>query len=273
MEAPPTAGLRTHARARYDDHEAARIQSVSSGCEGQPRASNGQTANCKSFAVLTNSLANTNRRKLPASPCSNSTAKTNARKEFYTSAQIDKIRAAASKEGPEWRCLIELAYALGWRRGELLGLLVSNVDLMAGTVRIDTSKNGEPREAVLTDRLKMFVQPLLGNRAPDDLVFTITESSIRYGWRRIASVAGVPKGIFHSFRRTSARDKRAAGVAASVIMEVAGWKSGSLFRRYAITAREDKLDSQRKLEEYQSRNRTQSGHLEQVSETASGKLQ
>jgi len=94
----------------------------------------------------------------------------NARKEFYTSAQIDKIRAAASKEGPEWRCLIELAYALGWRRGELLGLLVSNVDLMAGTVRIDTSKNGEPREAVLTDRLKMFVQPLLGNRAPDDLV-------------------------------------------------------------------------------------------------------
>ena len=197
----------------------------------------------------------------------------NARKEFYTSAQIDKIRAAASKEGPEWRCLIELAYALGWRRGELLGLLVSNVDLMAGTVRIDTSKNGEPREAVLTDRLKMFVQPLLGNRAPDDLVFTITESSIRYGWRRIASVAGVPKGIFHSFRRTSARDKRAAGVAASVIMEVAGWKSGSLFRRYAITTREDKLDSQRKLEEYQSRNRTQTGHLEQVSETASGKLQ
>lgn len=62
---------------------------------------------------------------------------------------------------------------LGWRRGELLALRVENVDLLAGTVRIDTSKNGEPREAALTDRLKMFLQPMLVNRAPDALVYPI----------------------------------------------------------------------------------------------------
>jgi len=56
----------------------------------------------------------------------------------------------------------------------------------------------------------MFMQPTLVNRALDDLVFRITESA-----------------IFHSFRRMSARDKRVAGVAASVIMEEAGWKSES----------------------------------------------
>jgi integrase len=38
-----------------------------------------------------------------------------------------------------------------WRRGELLGLRVGDFDLLAGTVRIETSKNGRPREGVLTD--------------------------------------------------------------------------------------------------------------------------
>jgi len=68
-------------------------------------------------------------------------------------------------------------------------------------------------------------------------------------------VLGSPKAaIFHSFRRMTAPDKRVAGVAASVIMEEAGWKSES--QRCGITAREDKLASQHKLEEHQSRNRT-----------------
>ena len=67
----------------------------------------------------------------------------NARLNFFTADQIDKLRDAASKEGPEWRAFVELAYALGWRRGELLGLRVESFDLLAGTVRIDTSKNGD----------------------------------------------------------------------------------------------------------------------------------
>jgi site-specific recombinase XerD len=59
--------------------------------------------------------------------------------------------------------LVELAYALGWRRGELLGFRVDGVDLLAGTLRIPT-KNGQPREAALTERLAAFVQPLLSGK-------------------------------------------------------------------------------------------------------------
>jgi hypothetical protein len=81
------------------------------------------------------------------------------------------------------------------------------------------------------------------------------------------------KGIVHDFRRTSARDKRAAGVDTSVIMEVSGWKSEALFRRYAITSREDKIDSQRKLEEYQSRSRTRVDQQEASGKAAKEQVQ
>jgi integrase len=178
----------------------------------------------------------------------------NARLEFFTPEQVDKIRAAASAEGIEWRALVELAYALGWRRGELLGLRVCDFDLLGGTVRIPTSKNGQPREGVLTENLKLIVQPLLSNREPEARVFSFDEDGFRYPWRRIAKAAGVK--LFHSFRRTSARDKRAVDTPASVIMEEMGWTSEAMFRRYAITTRTDKLRSQQKLEEFQAESRT-----------------
>jgi len=78
------------------------------------------------------------------------------------------------------------------------------------------------------------------------------------------SKTGVKK--FHSFRRTAARDKRAAGVDTSVIMEGQGWKTDALFRRYAIVDRADKLDSQRKLERFQDETRTKIAQFEDASQ-------
>jgi integrase len=195
----------------------------------------------------------------------------NAVMEFFTPEQVDKLRAAASAEGIEWRAFIELAYALGWRRGELLGLRVSNFDLLTSTVRIDMSKNGEPREAVLTERLKMFIQPLLVGRDAEDKVFPFDKEQFRYPWRRIAKAASVKK--FHSFRRTAARDKRAAKVDTSVIMKEQGWKTDAIFRRYAIVDRNDMLESQRALEKFQDETRTRLGQFEQTSQGTKEQVQ
>ncbi len=195
----------------------------------------------------------------------------NAVKEFFTPEQVDKLRAAASAEGPEWRAFLELAYALGWRRGELLGLRVANFDLLTGTVRIATSKNGEPREAVISERLKMFIEPLLVSRAADDPVFSFDKEQFRYPWRRIAKAAGVKK--FHSWRRTAARDKRAAGVDSSVIMREQGWKTDAIFRRYAIVDRRDMAESQRALEKFQDETRTKVGQFEDVAQDRKEQVQ
>jgi hypothetical protein len=39
-------------------------------------------------------------------------------------------------------------------------------------------------------------------------------------------------------------------------MEVQGWESDAMFRRYAITTRQDKLESLQKLEQFEAETRT-----------------
>lgn len=48
------------------------------------------------------------------------------------------------------RAMLALAYSFGFRKAELLTLRVSDVDTMAGTIRLRTSKNEEPRQVNLT---------------------------------------------------------------------------------------------------------------------------
>jgi integrase len=59
------------------------------------------------------------------------------------------------------RTLLEVAYSYGWRRGELLGLRVGQVDFNARTIRLDVgqTKNDEGREVVMTDTIyELLVQ-------------------------------------------------------------------------------------------------------------------
>jgi hypothetical protein len=55
--------------------------------------------------------------------------------------------------------------------------------------------------------------------------------------------------IFHDLRRTSARNLRRAGIAQGVIMQIGGWKTSSVFERYAIVNRTDIVDAMRTLQQ------------------------
>lgn len=79
--------------------------------------------------------------------------------------------------------------------------------------------------------------------------------------------------LFHSFRRTAARDKRAAGVDTSVIMEVQGRESDAMFRRYVITTREDKLESQHKLEQFETETPTKAAQNQMAASQATKQVQ
>jgi integrase len=156
----------------------------------------------------------------------------NARKEFFTREEVDRVRAAASKEGLWARVMIEIAYTLGWRRGEILSLRVRDFNVADGTVRLETSKNHEPRECPLESATATMMHQLVSRRDPDEFIFPGRDTQ-RGAWARIQKAAKTNK-LFHSFRRTAARDKRATGTDSSVIMAMQGWKSDAMFRRYAI---------------------------------------
>jgi site-specific recombinase XerD len=79
-----------------------------------------------------------------------------SRKSFPSPACLSQMadRALSSKSSMTpwpltapictWRATLALAYSFGFRKAELLTLKVSDVDLLAGTVRLRTSKDGDP---------------------------------------------------------------------------------------------------------------------------------
>jgi len=175
-----------------------------------------------------------------------------ARKVFIDMNTLGRLRSEASRHSPWMRCAVELAFNFGWRRGEIVGLKVGDVDLFDGSVRLQTSKNGEPREAPITATLRPFLEPLVLGRKPTEPLLGQSLGTFSYQWRAVRKLAGAENFIFHDFRRTSARIKRQVGVPTSVIMELQGWKTEAMFRRYCITSREDKADALRKQEEWEA---------------------
>jgi len=106
-----------------------------------------------------------------------------------------------AKHAPElWlRALMATAYTFGFRKGELLGLRVVQVDLFERTIRLNpgTTKNGEGRMVKMTAEVATLLQACIAGKAASDLVFTREDGSpivdFRKRWERLLAAAGCPR--------------------------------------------------------------------------------
>jgi len=70
------------------------------------------------------------------------------------------------------RTFLALGFTFGFRKSEMLSLRVRNVDLLDGSLTLDTSKNGEGRLVKLTAETKKLLAECMRRKQADDFVLT-----------------------------------------------------------------------------------------------------
>jgi integrase len=186
-------------------------------------------------------------------------AENNVRAGFFSPEQFDALR----RHLPDAvQPVVTFAYVTGWRiRSEVLPLQWRQVDLDAGTVRLDpgTTKNGEGRVFHLTVELRTLLEAQRDIRDQYQRengkicpwVFHRHGKRIkgfRRSWESAAKAAGRPGAIPHDLRRTAVRNLVRAGVPERVSMQLTGHKTRSVFERYNIVSDSDLIDAARKLD-------------------------
>ena len=161
---------------------------------------------------------------------------------------------------------LEMAFQYGWRKQELLGLRVRQVDVRTKLIRLDvgTTKNGEGREVAMTHTIRELVWQAVAGKNPDDYLFTRANGApvkdFRKGWKKLCEKAGLDGKYIHDFRRSAARELRNAGVPESTIMDIGGWKTREMFKRYAIIDSKDIAAAIAQRERAEAENSHDSSH-------------
>jgi integrase len=176
----------------------------------------------------------------------------NARTGFLEDGQYRKLLEYC----PElwFRAIVEVGRTFGWRRTEITGLRVSQIDLMQRTIRLEpgTTKNREGRCVTMTDAIYILISACVRGKAGNDPVFTRPDASpvvsFRGLWKNACVSAGCPGLLFHDLRRTMARNMLRAGVSENIIMQIGGWKTRSVFDRYSIVRQNDIAQAMEKFQ-------------------------
>jgi integrase len=142
------------------------------------------------------------------------------------------------------RNIIQVAYATGMRRGEILGLCWDKVDFKNKLIVLepDDTKTQQRREIPLDEGLINLLQ-----RIPRVLecpnVFTYKGKPIldvKTAYYDAIRKAGISDFRFHDLRHCAITNLRKAGVSDSVIMSISGHKTYAMFKKYDRVDRQDR---------------------------------
>jgi integrase len=180
--------------------------------------------------------------------------KGNERRGFVEETQYRKLADTAA--GQLWlRTLLALGYTYGFRKGELLGMKCSQVDLLNSTIRLyaGETKNNEGRIVVLTEECRQLVTEARRGKQPEDFLFTRANGEpvrdFRAAWETLLAEAKVAGLLFHDLRRSAVRNMIRRGVPQKTARQISGHKTDSIFSRYNIVSEADIADAARKIEE------------------------
>lgn len=133
------------------------------------------------------------------------------------------------------RPFISMALETGMRRGELLKLLWSDVDIEARSVLVRDAKNGSSRHIPLTKRATMVLASLPRDNA---LVFPMRANAFRLTWERLRKRADLEDLHFHDLRHEAVSRLFELGLTAPEVALVSGHRDARMLFRYAHPMRQ-----------------------------------
>lgn len=143
------------------------------------------------------------------------------------------------------RPIVITALNTGMRRGEILNLQWSNVDLKHGFILLEDTKNGEPRQIPINTTLReAFLS--LPRRIDDSCLFYDSNTgkpfqSVRKSFSTACRRAKLQDFRFHDLRHTFASQLVMAGIDLTTVRELLGHKTLTMTLRYAHLAPSHKV--------------------------------
>ena len=163
----------------------------------------------------------------------------NVRDRMLSEEETARLFAAAHQFTDYVRPLFYALYHTGMRLGEALALEWADVQPEHSRLVIRHSKTGEgrkvPLRAALADEL-IHWKPMTGGSRwvfPGRYDHSVPMNSIRPGWLRLCSAAGVTALRPHDLRHNFVSMLQARGIADSIIMSITGHKTHVMLHRYS----------------------------------------
>jgi integrase len=198
---------------------------------------------------------------VPAMPRITTPAENNVREGFLDPPDFIAFLGMLREADATVADATEFAYRTALRRGNVLGVIwpwfsldVQGGHVIGGGLRVPgaATKNKKPLTMPLTGALLALIDRRWQVRAA-----TCPHVFHRGGvpltrfdgiWRTAAGAIGRPGFLFHDLRRSAARTLRRTGIDEEIIMRLGGWKTRSMFSRYAIVDERDLAEAQAKLD-------------------------
>lgn len=166
------------------------------------------------------------------------------RTRFLSDDERDALLdACAESQWHPLRALVLLALSTGARRGELVNLKWSDVDLKAGQAVVHETKNGDPRVLPLVGKALEAIRELkLNDSAASPFVFAHPSGlpDPYYGfdghWYCALRVSGLKNFRFHDLRHSCASYLASQGASLLEIADVLGHRTMAMVKRYSHLA-------------------------------------
>jgi integrase len=177
------------------------------------------------------------------------------RVRFLSDAEREALLdACAASAWPDLHALVLLALSTGARRGELINLKWSHVDLKAARATVHDTKNGDSRVLPLVGKALEAVRALkLQNSARSEYLFPQPSGFpgpyvyFDGAWRDTLSAAKLNDFRFHDLRHTTASYLASQGCSLLEIADTLGHRTLNMVKRYAHLTQTHKVTAIEKM--------------------------